>query len=443
MNKKILRLAIPNIISNISVPLLSMVDLMLMGHLESEAYIGAVALGGMIFNFIFWGLGFLRMGTTGFTAQALGNRRLDEALLVLTRAGGVALLAALVVIVLQIPIGWLSFQLIQGSAEVEQIALSYFYIRIYAAPAALGLYALNGWFLGMQNAKAPMFISILVNIANIGLNYWLVVKLGLKAEGVAIGTVIAQYLGLIAGIFIFVTRYRKLFKYFSVKKAVQKSDLWQFFKVNNDIFIRTLALITTFSFFYAESAKFGNQMLAANSLLMQFLSLMAYGIDGFAFAAESLVGKAVGARDASLLKHTIRYIFRWGIGLAALFSLTYAVAGKVILQVLTNQAQVIETAMNYIGWVILAPLVNAFCFIWDGVYIGATASKAMRETTLVATFEVFLPAYYITMAWGQNHSLWLAFTLFMVARGVGLAQEAHYYIRISSTNHRNASYRGI
>ena len=310
MNKKILHLAIPNIISNVSVPLLSMVDLMLMGHLESETYIGAVALGGMIFNFIFWGLGFLRMGTTGFTAQALGNRKLDEAVSVLVRAGGVAFLAAFVVILLQVPIGWLSFYLIQGSVEVEKIALSYFYIRIYAAPAALGLYALNGWFLGMQNAKAPMFISLLVNIANIGLNYWLVIRMGLKAEGVALGTVIAQYLGLLVGVLIFINRYRKLFKYFSLKNALQKSDLWQFFRVNNDIFIRTIALITTFSFFYAESAKFGNQMLAANSLLMQFLSLMAYGVDGFAFAAESLVGKAVGARDKALLRHTIRYIFR-------------------------------------------------------------------------------------------------------------------------------------
>ncbi|WP_299463136.1 MATE family efflux transporter [uncultured Microscilla sp.] len=430
MNKKILNLAIPNIISNVSVPLLSMVDLMLMGHLESEAYIGAVALGGMIFNFIFWGLGFLRMGTTGFTAQSLGNRRLDESVMTLVRALAVAMLAALIILLLQAPLAHVSFMLIQGSTEVEHIARSYFYIRIYAAPAALGLYALNGWFLGMQNAKAPLFISVLVNVANIGLNYLLVVRWGMKAEGVALGTVMAQYMGFLAAIGIFAWRYRKLFKYIVLKKAFQKADLWVFFKVNNDIFIRTLALISTFSFFYAESAKYGDQMLAVNSLLMQFLSLMAYGVDGFAFAAESLVGKAIGAKDGTLLHKSIRYIFRWGIGLAGLFSFTYWLAGEAVLGIMTDKTQVIVLASEFMPWVVLAPLVNAFCFIWDGIYIGATASKAMRNTTIIATFAVFLPAYFSTQHWWQNHGLWFAFTLFMATRGIGLAWLAKRYIRI-------------
>lgn len=431
MNKKILNLAIPNIISNVSVPLLSMVDLMLMGHLESEAYIGAVALGGMIFNFIFWGLGFLRMGTTGFTAQALGNRRLDESVMTLVRALAVAMLAAVLIILLQVPLAQLSFMLIQGSQEVEQIAQSYFYIRIYAAPAALGLYAFNGWFLGMQNAKAPLFISVLVNVANIGFNYLLVVRWGMKAEGVALGTVIAQYIGLFTAVGIFAGRYRKLFKYIILRQAFQKAGLWEFFRVNNDIFIRTLALISTFSFFYAESAKYGDQMLAVNSLLMQFLSLMAYGVDGFAFAAESLVGKAIGAKDGSLLQRSIRHIFRWGIGLAGLFSLAYWVAGEAILRLMTNKAAVIALAGEFMPWVVLAPLVNAFCFIWDGIYIGATASKPMRNTTIVATFAVFLPVYFISQHWWQNHGLWLAFTLFMATRGIGLAWLAQRNIGVS------------
>lgn len=432
MNKKILRLAIPNIISNISVPLLSVVDLILMGHLDSEAYIGAVALAGMIFNFIFWGLGFLRMGTTGFTAQALGNRQLSESVMILTRALAVALLGAITIMLLQVPIAKLSFVLIQGSSEVERIAESYFYIRIYAAPATLGLYAFNGWFLGMQNAKAPMFISVLVNVANIVFNYLLVVHWGMKAEGVALGTVIAQYMGLIAAIVIFSRRYRKLFKYMAFKQAFRKSDLWIFFKVNNDIFIRTLALIFAFSFFYAESAKYGDQMLAVNSLLMQFLFLMAYGVDGFAFAAESLVGKAVGARDGALLQKSIRYIFRWGIGLAALFSLFYGIAGQWMLQLMTDKQQVITLALGFMPWVIFTPPTNAFCVVWDGIYIGATASKAMRNTTLIATFVVFLPAYYISHVWWGNHGLWFAFTLFMTARGIGLAWLAKRHIMVAN-----------
>lgn len=432
MNKKILNLAIPNIISNLSVPLLSIVDLVLMGYLEGDAYIGAVALGGMVFNFIFWGLGFLRMGTTGFTAQAFGEQNLNEAVTILTRALVVAICAALAVILLQIPIAHISFSLIQGSQEVENIAQSYFFIRVYAAPATLALYALNGWFLGMQNARATMFISILVNLANIIFNYLLVVKLGLKAEGVAWGTVIAQYLGLLAAIIIFVRRYRFLYSYISLKKAFQKTDLWRFFKVNNDIFLRTLALIFAYSFFSAESARYGDQMLAANSLLLQFSLFISYGLDGFAFAGESLVGEAIGAKNPSMLRKTIRYIFYWGFGLAAIFTLVYGVAGQAILELMTNKTAIIILAMQYIGWVVISPFINVFCVIWDGVYIGATASKAMRNTTIVATFVVFLPVYYITQAWWQNHAMWLGFTLFMLARGVGLAVLAKKHLRISA-----------
>lgn len=418
MNRQILRLAIPNIISNITIPLLGMVDLAIMGHLGDEVYLGAIALGTIIFNFIYWGFGFLRMGTSGFTAQAYGARNFQEMITILVRALLVAVGAGLVILALQKPIALLGFLLIPGSKEVEELAVTYFNIRIWSAPATLSLYAFTGWFLGMQNARTPMVIAIFINVLNIGLNFLFVYAFGMRVEGVALGSLLAQYGGLLLTAVFFRNYYRRLLKYFSAHALKQWHAFREFFTVNKDILIRTLCLIFTFSFFTARSAAENDTILAVNTLLLQFLFIFSYFLDGFAYAAESLIGRYVGARDQQRLQRVIRYLFRWGFILSLPFSLGYLLGGNFILHVLTNNQPVIDLAHHYFPWVMLVPLVTFAAFIWDGVFIGATAVAPMRNTLLVATLVVFIPTYFISREYIGNHGLWLALILFMVTRSI-------------------------
>lgn len=428
MNKKILRLAIPNILSNLSIPLLSSVDTIVVGHLDNAAYLGAIAVGSMIFNFLYMGMGFLRMGTTGLTAQANGSKNEEETILVLGRAISVALASAVMFLLAQVLIASVSFAIVKGSAEVELFASEYFFIRIWAAPATLSLYAFHGWFLGMQNAKYPLYLSLFVNIANIIFNLVFIYQFGMTSDGVALGTVIAQYLGLLLAIFLFLKKYKYYLKHVIVKKIFKLQPLKKFFQINLDILIRTLALIFAFSFFTAKSAEFGEHILAANTILINLWMIIAYGVDGFAYAAESLVGNFFGAGDYQKLKKVIRYSFYWGLGMAAVFSLIYWIGSEHIVELFTNNKTVILIGLQFYTWTIFAPLINSFCFIWDGIYIGATATKPMRNSLLFSTLIVFLPAFYLTNDLIGNHSLWLAMTLFMVARGAALFIYSKKYI---------------
>lgn len=418
MNRKILDLAIPNIISNITVPLLGLVDLALMGHLGSEVYIGAISLGGVIFNFIYWGFGFLRMSTSGFTAQALGEKNHSETITVLVRALLVTLFLSIAILLLQAPIAWASFEIIGGSAEVEQLANRYFRIRVWAAPAALSLFVFSGWFLGMQNARYPMIIAILVNVVNILLSVVFVFWLEMKSNGVALGTVISQYVGLLAAIALFAKKYRHLLPRLSKKAILDVKILLNFFRVNTDIFIRSFCIIAVFTFFTSKSAGINDTILAVNSLLLQLLLFFSFFIDGFAFAGEALVGKYFGARNAGKLKHVTKLLFYWGIGLAVVFTLVYLSGGNFIVGLLTSQTSVIAGAQPFLVWVVLVPLASFASFVWDGIYIGATASRAMRNTLLGATFLVFAPVYFLLNPVLGNHALWLGMLMFMFARGV-------------------------
>ncbi|MEN8118510.1 MAG: MATE family efflux transporter [Bacteroidota bacterium] len=418
MNRSILKLAIPNIISNITVPLLGLVDLALMGHLGSEIYIGAISLGGIIFNFIYWGFSFLRMSTSGFTAQAFGEKNKAETAAILIRALLLTLLISIFILVLQTPIAWASFKIIGGSHEVEILAEQYFNIRVWAAPAALSLFVFSGWFLGMQNARYPMIIAILVNVVNIILSMFFVFILKMKSEGVALGTAISQYVGLVLAIFLFLKKYRSLVNEITRKAIVNLNFLSQFFKVNTDIFIRTFCIILVFTFFTSKSASINDTILAVNSLLIQMLLFFSFFIDGFAFAGEALVGKYIGAKENHNLKQVVKLLFLWGGGLAILFTLLYIPGINLILQILTSQAEIINSAQPYLFWIIIVPVASFASFIWDGIYIGATASRAMRNTLLASTFVVFAPAYYfLNPVWG-NHALWLGMILFMFSRGV-------------------------
>lgn len=416
LNKKILNLAIPNIITNITVPLLGMVDLAIVGHIGDEKHIGAIALGTMIFNLIYWNFGFLRMGTSGFTAQAYGANDTKEALRILVRGCAIAIAIAFFLILLQSPIGWLSGKLIKGTEETINLALSYFYIRIWAAPATLGLYVLKGWFIGMQNAKYPMITAITLNIVNIVFSLIFAVHLKMGIRGVAIGTVLAQYSGLIIAIILWFKKYGELKKDIDLKSSLNLKAMKAFFKVNGDIFFRTLCLVAVFTFIPAISASMGDRILAVNTLLMQLFTLFSYIMDGFAYAGEALVGKYVGAKDNTSLQKSIRLLLRWGFIITAAFTIIYLFWGRNILSLLTNNKDIIDSAMEYIVWSLLVPICGFAAFLFDGIYIGATASKTMRNTMYIAT-TIFFGLYFLLINPLGNNGLWIAFLFYLAFRG--------------------------
>lgn len=420
MNKDILKLAIPSIITNISVPLLSSVDTAMVGHLEHQYYLGGVAIGAMIFNFIFWAFGFLRMGTTGLTAQAYGEGNQRECGLILSRAVIVALIAGVALILLQSLIHWTAFQSVTASDDVERQAAIYFDIRIWSAPAALFIYAIQGWFLGMQNARYPMVLAIFINCLTIALDVFFLQVLDLKVAGVALGTLIAQYCGVILAAALFYFKYREYATAIVRRQILDVAAVKKFFSVNRDIFLRTLLLIATYTFFTAKSAEYGDDVLAANTILMQLWMILAYGVDGFAYAAESLVGRFVGARDLVNLKRAVKLIFLWAVALGMITTLGYMLFGEQIVRLFTSNEVVVATAMTFFIWTIIAPLVNGICFVWDGVFIGATATKAMLISMAIATVVFYFPVYYLAEPHFGNHALWLAMIVYMAMRGVTL-----------------------
>jgi MATE family multidrug resistance protein len=417
MNKRILNLAIPNIITNITVPLLGMVDIAIVGHIGDKTHIGAIAIGTMIFNFIYWNFGFLRMGTSGFTAQAYGMRDFNEAMKILVRSLVIALCVALLLLLLQFPIGWFSLYIVDGSQTMEQLAYSYFLVRIWAAPATLSLYAIKGWFIGMQNARIPMYIAIVMNILNIVFSWFFVFILNMDMEGVALGTVFAQYGGLLLALLLWMKYYRRFLHYLNIRESLRLSEMKRFFKVNTDIFIRTLCLVSVFTFIPVAGAKMGDTILAINTLLMQFFTILSYIMDGFAYAGEALTGRYIGAKDKIALRHSIRLIFRWGFGLSVLFVLLYAFVGENLLWILTDDVSVIKDASSFYWWVLFIPIAGYAAFLWDGIFIGATASKTMRNAMLIST-SLFFIVYYSLAGWLNNNALWLALILFLIARGV-------------------------
>jgi MATE family multidrug resistance protein len=399
---------------------LGAVDTALVGHLDEVYYLGALAVGSVIFNFIFWGFGFLRMGTTGLTAQEYGRRDRVKMMMILARVQFLALLIGLAILLLQSPIAMFSLWMIESTREVAEYTRVYYDIRIYTAPAVLALYGINGWFLGMQNAKYPMMITIVLNLLNIVFNVWFIYGFGMHVDGVAYGTLVSTYLALILALFLFLKRYKKYLFHYKQRLLLNILELKKYFSVNKDIFIRTLCLIFTFSFFTAVSAQQGDLILAANTILLQFWFIVSYGIDGFAYAAESLVGRFKGSLEQNKLAKAVWYNVGWGLFLGVMGTLAYALFGNQILYIFTDKADVIEVAKSVLFWTILAPVVSSFCYIFDGIYIGATETAPMRNTMILATFLVFIPTYYGATYLFGKHGLWLAMVLFMITRGVAL-----------------------
>ena len=420
LNRSILKLAIPNIISNITVPLLGLVDMMLMGHLDSVAYIGAIGLGGTIFSVLYSIFSFMRAGTTGFTAQAYGGNDHQEISYAFYRSIGIALIATVLVLSLQRPIEWIAMQLLNGSPEVLGFTSEYFRVRIWAAPTVLCLYTFNGWYIGMQNTTIPMIIAILINLMNIGLSVLFVNVFHMGVVGVALGTVIAQYTGLLTALVFMLVKYRRYLV--PVKRAIllQADKLKRFFKVNTDFMIRSILLVLTIAFFTNQSAKLGDDILAVNMILMQFFYIFSYFTDGFAYAGEALVGRFTGAHDLTNLKKTIRYLLFWGVGLSVPFTLLYWAFPDAFIGLISDQPGIAEQARPYYIYMILIPVITFAAFLWDGIYIGATAAREIRNTMIIASILVFLPAWFILMPLYGNHGLWIAFLLFMVARGLSM-----------------------
>lgn len=418
MNKKILHLALPSIISNITVPLLSLVDVAIVGHLGAASYIGAIAIGGMLFNIIYWLFGFLRMGTSGMSSQALGRRDLREATRVLFRSVGVGLLISLVLLLLQYPLREIAFSLLDTTDEVECLASLYFSICIWGAPAVLGLYGFSGWFIGMQNSRFPMFIAITQNVVNILASLIFVFLFGMKVQGVAMGTLIAQYGGFLMALFLWYAFY---WKRMSIRvdwhEIMNKVVMRRFFRVNSDIFFRTLCLVAVTTFFTSTGAKQGDVILAVNTLLMQLFTLFSYIMDGFAYAGEALAGRYIGARNKNALHRMIRLLFVWGIMLSISFTLLYGIGGKEFLSLLTDEVLVIQAARTYFYWVLAVPLAGFAAFLWDGILIGATATRLMLYSMLVASSTFFL-IYYLFFGVMGNHALWMAFLIYLSLRGV-------------------------
>lgn len=415
MNKEILRLALPNILSNISIPLLSTVDTVLMGNL-SAAHLGAVGVGGMIFNFIYWNFGFLRMGTTGMTAQAFGAKDPKEQIHTFLRAGLLAVIISILLLLLMRPIEYISLMAFNMEGSQAELVSEYYRIRIWAAPASLLIYVIAGWYFGMQNAFFPLFITLTVNVANMLISIYLVKYLDWGIRGVALGTVIAQYLGLAIAIILFLWKYANLKSYIT-DQWKHIASFSKFLKINGDIFLRTVCLTFAFGFFYSKSAEAGEIILAVNVVLQQFLNWMSYGVDGFAYAAESMVGKYWGAKDDNKTYHSIKLAFKWGFILALIFSVLFLYGYLDLIHVFTDQADVVQASLDYKYWMAAFPIVAFACYIWDGIYIGLTASVSMRNTML-ASLIVYLLAYYTLLPYTSDKAIWIALMIFLVARGI-------------------------
>lgn len=424
-NRDILRLAIPSIISNITVPLLGIVDVAIVGHIGDENYIGAIAIGSMIFNVIYWLFGFLRMGTSGFTSQAFGAGNTQATAYVLRKMLVLSFGVAAAFVLFQLPIRHLAFLLMGVNNDIHPLVATYYNIVVWGAPATLGLYVLTGWLVGMQNTRVPMWVSIAQNIINIAASALLVFAFHMGIAGVAIGTLVAQWAGFVMSLLSLRSCYAKEWQT-ALSRAITKlqshTEIFtiSFFSANRDIFLRTLCLVSVNLFFTAAGSRQGAMMLSVNTLLMTFFTLFSYVMDGFAYAGEALAGRYFGARDTASLNLLARRLLGWGMTLSVAFSLVYLLAGEAILGLLTDKQPVVVAAADYRLWAVMVPLTGFAAFVFDGIFIGITATRAMFMSCFVGAIAFFLIYYSLFGEW-HNHALWLALNIYLALRGVVLA----------------------
>ena len=419
-HRRVWVLAGPIMLSNMTTPLLGAVDTAVVGQLPDAAYIGGVAIGAIVFSFLFWGFGFLRMGTTGFTAQAFGAGDHDELRATLLRPLVLALGLGALLIALQAPIGMLAFELLEASPEVEALAASYYEIRIWSAPAALVNYTVLGWLLGTQRARTALVLQVALNGVNVVLDLAFVIGLGWGVEGVALASLIAETGAAALGIAVVGRILARSGGRWDWARLLRRDRVVALFRVNLDIFLRTLALVFAFGYFTAQSAKMGDVTLAANAILLHLQTIMAYGLDGFSHAAEILAGGALGARSRPAFQGAVRAATIWGFGTAVLVALAYAALGPALIELFTVLPEVRTTAEAFLPWMILSPLVSVWSFLLDGIFIGTTRTAAMRNAMAVSLLAYLGACWLLVPALG-NHGLWLAFTLFMAVRAITLA----------------------
>ena len=433
LDREILRLALPSIVSNITVPLLGLCDVTIMGHVGGAESIGAIAVGSMIFNVMYWLFVFLRMSTSGLTAQAYGARQWAETRSILKRSLVTALLFGLAIVVLQVPLQWLTFWLMQADGEVAAMCMPYYYICIWGAPAVLGLYVLMGWFVGMQNTRVPMMIAIGQNVVNIGLSLLLVIGFDMGIRGVAIGTLVAQWLAFLVGLRLAVPKWRKAItteegtykaspswgRFFAEQSGrTEREGAFSFWgRLEGTLFLRTLCLVSVNLYFTSAGSAQGPLILAANTLLMQFFLLYSYIMDGFANAGEALAGRYLGASDGMMLDCTVRRLFLWGCAMALLFTVVYWLGGTPLLQLLTSDGEVVSTAQTYLPWAVLIPVAGMAAFVWDGIFIGTTMSRGMLVSCFWAAVTFFVLWFVLSPMW-HNHALWIALLTYLAMRGL-------------------------
>ena len=419
--RRVLVLAWPIILSNLSTPLLGLVDTAVIGNQGNAALIGAVAIGAMIFSFLFWGFGFLRMGTTGLIAQARGSEDEKEVKATLYRSLLIVGLIGVILITIQVPIRMLAFQLTDGSHAVESAAKAYFDVRIWAAPASLIHMVALGYLLAQQRTTAILWLQLLLNGTNIALDILFVVVLQWGVIGVAAATAIAEIVAAIAGVFL-VHRHIKAFynnTAVSLSTVFALDALRRTFAVNRDIMIRTLTLIFALAWFTNEGAQRGDVLLACNAILMQFVSFSAFFLDGYALAAESLTGQAVGKKEPRLLDQTLHHICEIGLATAALLSVVILLLGPSCIDLLTNSVEVRESSKIYLPWVVIMPIASVWCFLLDGVFIGSTCTRQMRNA-MILSLAIYLAAFYLLAPLWDNHGLWVSLMIYYIARALTL-----------------------
>jgi len=426
----VLAIAVPIILANVTTPIIGLVDTAVLGQLGAPHYIGGVAIGAMIFNLLYWAFGFLRMGTTGLTAQAEGSGNMGEVGATLMRALLIAGAAGIVLVILQIPIATLSFALLNGSQAVETAAMEYFYIRIWGAPAALANFAFLGWFIGMGRARTALVLQLVLNGLNVILDIWFVLGLGLEIKGVAYGTVISETIAAGAGLWLAIGMLKRRHIHFEVSRILDRSAVRRALGVNGDIMIRTMAVVFAFTWFTAKSAEAGDVILAANAVLMTLAHTAAYFLDGFAFAVETLAGQAIGAQRINRFRDAVRLSTLWAITFSAIASAVFWFGGGMIIDFLTVNEQVRSAARVYLIWAAIVPITGVMAYQLDGIFIGATRTADMRNMMLLS-LAVFILMWATLTPLFANHGLWAAIVIFLGLRAITLGLRYPALVRTS------------
>ncbi|MFA5712628.1 MAG: MATE family efflux transporter [Bacteroidales bacterium] len=433
MNRKVLKLAFPSILANITVPLVGMVDVAISGRLGSASAVGAIAIATMLFDLLYWNVGFLRVGTGGVVAQAYGRRDFRKVGEVLIRSLAIALFIALLFWAIQKPFLNIAFKIIGCSPSTEQLARTYFNIRIWAAPATLSLFVFKGWFIGMQNTISPMVVDIAVNVSNLLFSLLFALKMKMGIAGIALGTLVAQYLGLILSAALLLIFYSKILKKISLGGALIVKEIGSYLTMNFNLLLRSVAMLLIYSGFTTIAAKYGDNLLATATIMMKIILLYSYFVDGFAYAGEALTGRYIGAKDRPSLIESIKILFIWTLAIASLSTLLFLFTGDALFRVMTNNSEVIALSKEYLPWLLLVPFLSCFAFILDGLFIGATASKAIRDTMLLSALLFF--ATYLLMGdkWGM-HAIMAAYMVHLIVRSVVMSFKLKKEVILKAAN---------